>query len=185
MKTEYVLLNEKTILNNIINLNQLTFEVTDACNLKCKYCGYGEFYGDYDKRHNKNLSVDKAISLLSYLIKKWESSLSTSYNKTTYISFYGGEPLLNTSFIKTIVEWVNKQDISQCDFRFTMTTNGVLLKRHIDFLVENNFQILVSLDGSEKCHSYRVDHKNNNSFDKVYKNMKYIQKKYPFFLMEI
>ena len=37
----------------LANLPILTFEVTDACNLKCKYCGYGEFYNDYDERKDR------------------------------------------------------------------------------------------------------------------------------------
>ena len=41
------------IYYSLANLRQITFEVTDACNLKCKYCGYGEFYDDYDRRSNK------------------------------------------------------------------------------------------------------------------------------------
>ncbi len=36
------------IANQLRNLRQITFEVTDRCNLKCKYCGYGEFYDNYD-----------------------------------------------------------------------------------------------------------------------------------------
>jgi uncharacterized protein len=63
------LLTPQGISYQLSNLRQLTFEVTDACNLKCKYCGYGEFYADYDKRENKNLSVDTAITLLDYLIQ--------------------------------------------------------------------------------------------------------------------
>lgn len=37
-------LSERHVIYELANLKQLTFEVTDACNLKCKYCGYGEFY---------------------------------------------------------------------------------------------------------------------------------------------
>ena len=36
--------------NNLVNLRQLTFEVTDDCNLRCRYCGYGEMYSGYDER---------------------------------------------------------------------------------------------------------------------------------------
>lgn len=49
--TEYISPNQ--ILNNLANLPQLVFEVTDSCNLKCKYCAYGEFYDDFDIRENK------------------------------------------------------------------------------------------------------------------------------------
>ena len=36
------------VVSALANLPQLVFEVTDACNLRCKYCAYGEFYEDYD-----------------------------------------------------------------------------------------------------------------------------------------
>ena len=55
------------IENNLVNLRQLVFEVTDACNLKCKYCGYGDLYYGYDKRESKYFSVNKAKVLLNYL----------------------------------------------------------------------------------------------------------------------
>ena len=37
---------------NLMNLKQLIFEVTDACNLRCKYCGYADLYEGYDQREN-------------------------------------------------------------------------------------------------------------------------------------
>ena len=40
------------VVSALANLPQLVFEVTDACNLRCKYCAYGEFYEDYDCREN-------------------------------------------------------------------------------------------------------------------------------------
>jgi len=55
--TQY--LSSKKIIHTLANLNQLVFEVTDGCNLKCKYCAYGEFYDDYDKREDKTLSAEK------------------------------------------------------------------------------------------------------------------------------
>jgi len=45
----------KDIRYNLINLKQLVFEVTDACNLRCKYCGYAEFYGGGDKCVKKKI----------------------------------------------------------------------------------------------------------------------------------
>ena len=179
MNENYVLLNSDTVLNNLINLKQLTFEVTDACNLKCKYCGYGEFYDDYDERTNRNLSIKRAINLLEFLEDKWNSRHSSSIKKRTTISFYGGEPLLNISFIKEIVSWIEKRELLQCHFVFSMTTNALLLKKHIEFLVKHDFRILVSLDGNKANHSYRIDHSGNNSFDVVYENIKYVKNKFP------
>jgi uncharacterized protein len=56
-------LNSDHIAFALANLPQIVFEVTDACNLKCKYCAYGEFYDDYDQREGKMLSVGKTIHL--------------------------------------------------------------------------------------------------------------------------
>lgn len=60
-------ISAEDISYQLANLKQLTFEVTDACNLKCKYCAYGEFYNDYDQRDNKTLSLPAAIQLIDYL----------------------------------------------------------------------------------------------------------------------
>jgi uncharacterized protein len=63
---------------------------------------------------------------------------------------------------------------------FNMTTNATLVHKHIQFLVENNFELLISLDGNEEGHSYRTFAKNNkNSFGKVIENIDMIQRDYP------
>jgi uncharacterized protein len=71
-------LNKSEVEHNLANLNLLTFEVTDACNLKCKYCGYGEFYEDYDERKNQYLSIDYAKKIIDFLVPYWNSPLNTS-----------------------------------------------------------------------------------------------------------
>ena len=167
------------IQKNIANLPQITFEVTDACNLKCKYCGYGEFYDDYDARSNNMLDEKKAILLLDYLIDKWNSPLNTSQGREVFISFYGGEPLINMDFIRKIITHMEQsiQLYNKC--RFSMTTNGILLDKYLPWLVEHNVKLLISLDGDSQGHSYRVDHSGENSFDRVFINTKYIQENYP------
>lgn len=176
---EYVYLNKEVICNNIRNLTQVTFEVTDACNLQCKYCGYGELYEGYDTRECKTLPIEQAYSLLEYLYGNWQQS--DSHYKKTYISFYGGEPLLNMDFIRGVVGWIMNHQIPQCDFVFTMTTNGMLLDRYIDYLVEHDFKILVSLDGNRENDGYRVDFSGSPSFDRVFANVKSVQQRYPDF----
>ena len=168
------------ITSALANLPQLVFEVTDACNLKCKYCAYGEFYGDFDKREDKMLSVSKAIRLIDYLNQFWNSDRNTSAKSFMYISFYGGEPLMNFNFIKEIVNYVEHHlDCPRKKFIFSMTTNAILLHKYMDFLVEHDFNILVSLDGNEKNDSYRVDHKGNGSFKRVVRNVDLLREKYP------
>lgn len=87
--TEYI--TKEHVLSNLANMPQLVFEVTDACNLKCKYCAYGEFYGDFDKRENKMLPVSQAIRLIDYLNQYWNSERNTSAHSFMYISFFGGD----------------------------------------------------------------------------------------------
>ena len=96
-------INSKDILRNILNLKQLTFEVTDNCNLKCKYCGYGELYSWYDAREAKNMSFDDIKLLLDHIIELWRMYEVDNSSYQTYISFYGGEPLMNTAFIKEVI----------------------------------------------------------------------------------
>ena len=178
--TEYI--TSEHVLSNLANLPQLVFEVTDACNLKCKYCAYGEFYSDFDKREDNMLSVSKAIRLIDYLNQYWNSERNTSAKSFMYISFYGGEPLMNFNFIKEIVEYVETRlDCPRRKFLFSMTTNAILLHKYMDYLVEHDFHILVSLDGNEKNNSYRVDHFGNGSFGRVVRNVDLLREKYPDF----
>ncbi len=170
----------KDIVYQLSNLQQLTFEVTDACNLKCKYCGYGEFYEDYDQRENINLPVEYAIRLIDYLTTFWNSNQNASANRNVYISFYGGEPLLNMPFIEKVVDYVeNKIDCPTRNFTFSMTTNAMLLDRYMDFLVKHNFSLLISLDGNAENTAYRVDHNNKPVFERIINNVNKLKNKYP------
>jgi uncharacterized protein len=163
----------------LANLPQLTFEVTDACNLRCKYCGYGEFYDDYDKRENRMMSVDAALQLIDYLAALWNSAQNASAKRNVYISFYGGEPLLNMPFIETIVNYMENLPCPHRSFTFSMTTNAILLHRYMDYLAEHRFNVLVSLDGNEYNTSYRVDNAGHPAFPRIIKNVDALQKKYP------
>lgn len=177
MMTEYI--SSEQIYDALANLPQLVFEVTDACNLKCKYCIYGEFYEDHDARENSMLPIDKAIRLIDYLNQYWNSPRCTSANTYMYISFYGGEALMNMEFVEAVVAYIEQLDCPRREFRFSMTTNAILLHRHMDYLAEKKFNLLISLDGNEYNHSYRVDHSGRNSFSRVIRNVDLLQERYP------
>ena len=91
--------NRHFIYNNLINLPQIIFEVTDLCNLHCKYCGYAELYEGYDKREGKSLSFENVKPIFDYLFKIWKDNYcpGTSYPLT--VSFYGRERLMKNTFI--------------------------------------------------------------------------------------
>ncbi|MCL2312519.1 MAG: radical SAM peptide maturase, partial [Firmicutes bacterium] len=95
------------------------------------------------------------------------------------ISFYGGEPLVNFELVKKIVDYVKTLSDTGRSFRFSMTTNALLLKEYMDFLSENRFSLLISIDGDREGHSYRMDRTGKNSFDKVFANITLLASKYP------
>lgn len=161
------------------NVRHVGFEVTDACNLKCTYCIYGDFYDAYDKRTNKKIEEEKAKILLDFLIDKLHSSANLSIQNEVLISFYGGEPLLNIDFIQKIVSYTQKRQDNYVKFNYGITTNAVYLKKYLPFLYQNNFLVTVSLDGNKANDAYRNFHNGNPSFDIVYRNLKHIQDNYP------
>jgi uncharacterized protein len=173
-------LNNSEVEYNLANLNLLTFEVTDACNLKCKYCGYGEFYEDYDERKNQYLSIGYAKSVIDFLVPYWNSSLNTSVEKRVYIGFYGGEPLLNMPFIETIVDYISNLKLDKrLVFEFSTTTNALLLERYMEFIVKHKFNTLISLDGNRENTAYRVDNGGQPAFDRIIKNVNVLKNAYP------
>jgi uncharacterized protein len=171
-------INSRLIKKQLANLSQLLFEVTDACNLKCKYCAYGEFYCDYDKRENSYMSFPMAKVMIDYFVEQWKSPDNLSINQTIYVSFYGGEPLLNMKLIKQIINYIESFNLTNMNFRWSMTTNGMLLDKYMDYIAEKNFSLLISLDGNEENNGYRVDHNGKNSFPKVSKNIKLLMNKH-------
>ena len=173
-------LSERHIIYELANLKQLTFEVTDACNLKCKYCGYGEFYNTHDKRENKYLAFKTAKIVIDYLYDIWRKFPGSSNFRTVVVGFYGGEPLLNMNLIQQIISYLNSLPvIPHTVFKYNMTTNAMLLNRYMDYLVKNEFTLLLSLDGDEYGQSYRVDSHGRNSFIRVVQNIRKLKDRYP------
>ncbi len=167
-------LDESIIKENIIQTSQIVFETTDHCNLNCPYCSLGELY-EFGKKDRKNINTNYAINLLKYIFD------IKPKNTKLMIGFFGGEPLVNINFIKKIINVAKQLNTDKrLDLKFNMTTNATLIHKYIHFIVENNFELLISLDGNEEGHSYRVFAKNNeNSFQKVIDNIDMIQRDYP------
>lgn len=172
-------LTPEDIKSNLANCKQITYEVTDRCQLECRYCGYGKFYGNYDRRENKNLSVKTAKRFLNFMVKLMNSSLNKSQDRNTYISFYGGEPLLNFPFIRDIVEYVKQLKVLHNRFTFSMTTNAILIEKYMDFLKKHDFDLLISLDGDEKNNSYRVFKDGTPAYHHILRNVMALKNQYP------
>ncbi len=172
------------IKSDLANLRMLLIEVTDGCNLACEYCGYGKLYSNYDKRSNKKIDFDNIKILIDYLYDLWVSPLNVSFNNTITIAFYGGEPLLSFDIIKKTIEYIENLKLENVNFQYNMTSNGVLLDKYMDFLMEKDFYLLLSLDGNKTNNSYRINKNGKESFDIVIKNIKKIKDKYPEYFEE-
>lgn len=156
------------------------FEVTEKCNLTCKYCGLSErLYQKYDVREYRDLSFEKARLLIDYLLNLWKENYVADMNLPLAVGFYGGEPLLNMPLIKKIIDYIEKSNMVSRKINYTMTTNAMLLDKHMDFLVEKNFNLAISLDGDETSQSYRTDAAGTNSYSRVIQNIRLLQETYP------
>ena len=171
-------LTAKDIEKSVINLSQLVFEVTDDCNLSCVYCAFGDLYCDYDGREKKYLRLPDVKLLIDYLAKLWEDNLTEASIPETVIGFYGGEPLLNMPFIKDVIDYFDSLHLNR-KFKYSLTTNAVLLDRYMSYLVEKNFALLISLDGDEYANSYRVNKAGDNPFKVVLSNILKLKENYP------
>jgi len=164
---------DKSLYNNIkkeLDLDGLVLMICQDCNLSCEYC-YGE-NGTYD---SKPIFMNNKISesAINFLINN-----SKSYKKVS-ISFFGGEPLLNFDAIKHAVSYSKNRGL-ECskEFNFSITTNGTLLNNRIaTYLIENNFNIILSLDGPKDVHDkLRFFPNKNGTYDIIMKNINRIPK---------
>lgn len=170
---------EQDIEYNLQHLPQIIFEVTDACNLRCKYCAYADLYEGYDDRTNLKFPFHKAKLILDYLHNIWKKIFVKDVVTPFTVGFFGGEPLLNVPFIKQVMEYVESLEQTGKKIHYSMTTNAILLDKYMDFLAEKKVQLLISLDGDKEGQSLRVDSNGKNSFQRVFKNIKLLQEKHP------
>ena len=164
------------IKQNLAVTRQVIFETTEECNLDCVYCTYSKFYYNKDDRSRKKIRTEDAKSLLKLLIDRRDVNLSSELT----LSFYGGEPLRNFAFINEIADYAKDIKPEKLKLRYSMTTNGLLLKKYMDFLVEHDFELAISLDGDEFSNSFRVIKSSNKpSFGLVSRNIDLLKEKHP------
>jgi len=169
------------IENLVTRCREVIFEITKKCILDCRYCIQGDLYQIHEKNQKVNIDRDKAILFLKYLRRYWSRSLSPEH---IGIKFYGGEPLMNFEAVKEIVEYTKTLTGISEKFYYYITTNGVLLDRHLDYLVANNFYISISLDGDKDNNSHRIYSDGTSSFEKVTANVNLIRDNHPSYFEE-
>ena len=139
----------------------LCLHVAHTCNLNCSYCfaSQGKYSGD-----RAIMSEEVGKRALDFLIE----NSGTRHNLE--VDFFGGEPLMNFDVVKNLVAYAREKE-KECgkNFRFTLTTNGVLIDDDvIDFANREMSNVVLSLDGRKEIHDkFRVDYAGKGSFDKI------------------
>lgn len=139
----------------------LCLHIAHDCNLACKYCFAEE--GEYHGRRAL-MSFEVGKKALDFLI-------ANSGNRVNLeVDFFGGEPLMNWDVVKQLVEYGRSRE-KECNkkFRFTITTNGVLLNDEImDFCNREMSNVVLSLDGRKEVNDRMRPFRNGNgSYDLI------------------
>jgi uncharacterized protein len=139
----------------------MCLHVAHDCNLRCKYCfaDTGEFHG---KRSIMSAEVGKKA--IDFVISHSGS------RRNIEIDYFGGEPLMNFEVVKEITEYAKEQGkLHDKNFRFTITTNGILLNEDVKkYVNENMSNVVLSLDGKKDTNDrmrYRID--GSGSYDAI------------------
>lgn len=152
-------------------LERITLQVTQKCNLRCKYCIYSENTNKLQRSHsNKDMPKSMAFKAINFL---WDNSIDS---EDICIGFYGGEPLLNFPLIEQCVAYAEEIFFGK-KLLFTITTNGTLLTdKIIHFFSLHDFMLMVSLDGNKKINDKnRVFANGSGTYDVVVERLKRIE----------
>lgn len=124
-------------------LKALCLHIAHDCNMCCKYCfaGEGEYSGD-----RSLMSFEVGKRALDFLIEQSGS------RKNLEVDFFGGEPLLNFDVVKQLVAYARSIEKEKGkNFRFTLTTNGVLLDDEVmEWANKECYNVVLSLDGRKE-----------------------------------
>lgn len=148
-------------------LEKMTLQVTQNCNLRCKYCIYSENSNFSQRTHNEHaMSLETAKKAIDFF---WEHSRD---KKQVAIGFYGGEPLLEFQLIKNSVAYAKKMFEGK-EISFHITTNATLMSDEvIDFMLDNHFLVTYSLDGTKKAQdANRIFPDGKGTYDIVMRNI--------------
>ena len=139
----------------------LCLHIAHDCNLACRYCfaEEGEYHG---RRALMTYEVGKQA--LDFLIA------NSGNRRNLEVDFFGGEPLMNWQVVKDLVAYGREQEkLYNKKFRFTLTTNGVLLDDEVmEFANREMDNVVLSIDGRKEVHDFmRPFRKGAGSYDLV------------------
>ena len=160
----------KNYKNNSKVVKALCLHVAHTCNLNCSYCfaSQGKYHGD---RALMSFEVGKAA--FDFLIK------NSGTRRNLEVDFFGGEPSLNFDVVKKLVEYAREiEGQYNKNFRFTYTTNGMILTDDmIEFLNKEMHNVVLSLDGRREVNDhFRRDFAGKGSYDTIVPNFQRLVK---------
>ena len=140
-------------------IKALCLHVAHTCNLNCEYCfaSQGKYHGE-----RALMSFEVGKRALDFLIE------NSGTRRNLEVDFFGGEPLMNWDVVKELVAYARVQEkIHNKNFRFTLTTNGLLIDDDvIDFCNREMSNVVLSLDGRKEVHDrLRKDYQGRGSYD--------------------
>ena len=139
----------------------LCLHIAHDCNLACRYCfaEEGEYHG-----HRELMSYEVGKKALDFLVA------NSGNREHLEVDFFGGEPLLNWKVVKQLVEYGRSlEEANHKKFRFTLTTNGVLLNDEImEFCNREMSNVVLSLDGRREINDKMRPFRNGSgSYDMI------------------
>jgi uncharacterized protein len=164
-------ITEELLRRKFQDLPLTIFEVTENCNLRCKYCVFSDNYQHYRSLAPQEMTFETAAKGIDYIYSQIKDRSEKKFN----FGFYGGEPLLNLKLIRQMVEYTKKTFIGW-DLYYNMTSNLTVLDDSIiDFLADNEISLSVSLDGDQDNHdAKRVFANGSGTHSTVLDNLKKI-----------
>lgn len=139
----------------------LCLHIAHDCNLACKYCFAEE--GEYHGRREL-MSFEVGKKALDFLVANSGNRINLE------VDFFGGEPLMNFDVVKDLVQYGRSlEEKNHKKFRFTLTTNGVLLNDDImEFANKEMANVVLSIDGRKEVHDFmRPFRKGQGSYDLI------------------
>ena len=139
----------------------LCLHVAHTCNLNCAYCfaSQGKYHGE-----RALMSFETGKRALDFLMDH------SGTRRNLEVDFFGGEPLMNWDVVKRLVAYARSVEAERGKhFRFTLTTNGVLIDEDvIGFACREMDNVVLSLDGRKEIHdALRVDYAGTGSYDRI------------------
>ena len=152
-------------------IKAICLNVSHDCNLRCSYCFAST--GDF-KCSRELMPFETAKKAVDFLIK------NSGNIKNLEMDFFGGEPLMNFEVVKETIKYARSLEKKyNKNFRFTLTTNGILLDdEKIDFINKEIYDVVLSLDGRKEVNDkFRLTKTKQGSYDIIVPKFKKLVEK--------